>query len=272
MVERGHEETGADTYPQQFKCPAAGRRRRPDGRLNRRVDVYCNPTATPASPVSTKQRKAFYPHGTVCMLLLKVRFSNNGDRSAGTNEIGRQMLDSIRLGQCSGVENIQCRQRSYIHTAEMYRFTCSLDPCKTSAGCRRRAGWSAARSVAYNDRYTAVVSAAGSLVRRLESMFPVPAGATATVAAKQQSYSSTIGFVRWAVMTKRDQLIACVNVRVTDDVTHVNTPPSLAARSEYNRWSVTPTSSIPVVDGKNENKIRKAEHETVIQAYSKLHR
>jgi len=81
MVERGHEKTGADTYPQQFKCPAAGRRRRPDGRLNRRVDVYCNPTATPASPISTKQRKAFYPHGTVCMLLLKVRFSNNGDRN-----------------------------------------------------------------------------------------------------------------------------------------------------------------------------------------------
>jgi len=53
-----------------------------------------------------------YPHGTVCMLLLKVRFSNNGDRSAGTDEIGRQMLDSMRLGQCRGVEDVPARDES----------------------------------------------------------------------------------------------------------------------------------------------------------------
>jgi len=69
----------------------------------------------------------------------------------------------------------------------------------------------------------AVVSAAGSSVIRLESTFLVLAGAAATVAAKQQTYSSTNDFVRWVVMAKRDQLIACVQVRETDDVTHVNT-------------------------------------------------
>jgi len=66
----------------------------------------------------------------------------------------------------------------------------------------------------------AVVSAAGSLVIRLKSTFLVLAGAAATVAAKQQTYSSTNDFVRCVVMTKRDQLIACVQVRETDDVTH----------------------------------------------------
>jgi len=48
-------------------------------------------------------------------------------------------------------------------------------------------------------------------------------GATATMAAKQQTYSSANGFVRWVVMTKPDQLIVRVNARGTDDVTHVNT-------------------------------------------------
>ena len=104
--------------------------------LNRRVNVYrySNPTATPAGPVSTKQREAVYPHGTVCMFLVKMILGNNGDRSAGTDKIGRQMLDRIWLGQCRGIEDVQCRQRCSICTAETYRFTCSLDPCQTSAG------------------------------------------------------------------------------------------------------------------------------------------
>jgi len=123
MVERGHEKTGADTYPQQFKCPAAGRRRRPDGRLNRRVDVYCNPTATPASPISTKQRKAFYPHGTVCMLLLKVRFSNNGDRnyvsSVWQNDARRNCPKQSVLTVCYKI-NLSW----YPVSSKLIRYTC----------------------------------------------------------------------------------------------------------------------------------------------------
>ena len=64
MVECCYEQTGADTYPQKFKCTAVGRRQRPYRRLNRRVNVYSNPTATPAGPVSMK-----YIHVTPAILL-----------------------------------------------------------------------------------------------------------------------------------------------------------------------------------------------------------
>jgi len=93
----------------------------------------------------------------------------------------------------------------------------------------------------------AVESVAGGLMTRLESTFPVSASATATTAAKQQSYWSANGFVRCVVVMKRDQLM--LSEARTDDGGRES--------SEYSRRSVTPTSLIPLVDGKDGNRIRK---------------